>query len=274
MLNISEQFVVDYFMANAWLSEITESMDLILKYKQTDHYKSKNQRLAEWIWHTEDILNLIVSIFTVTLLEQSTTYQAMIGRLSHKIKVKDSIDRFKILADIIGLISQTGLIDIDSPGQGQHINISTLYDMEVDIPVEERHVIVTDRPQPIEMNKDSIHGSMLMGHRMNHHNDEICLHHLNRLNQIPLQLNKAFVNAYTETPKNEPKTQQTKDQWRQFMKESFGKYQEILKHKKPFYLIHKYDTRGRTYACGYHVTSQGNSYKKAIVELANEELII
>ena len=40
-----------------------------------------------------------------------------------------------------------------------------------------------------------------------------------------------------------------------------------------FYLTHRYDKRGRTYAQGYHVNPQGNSWNKAIINFANKEVI-
>ena len=273
MTNISEQFVIDHIIAEGGMPEILEALTLVRLYLKTDHYAAKNKRLNEWDPHPADVHDIIIAVFTITLIDESTIYQAIIGRLQHMIQVEDSIDRFKILADVIGLISNTGLIDITSPGQGQHITITTEYEI-LDIPVPEKHVIVIDQPQPIESNWDEEHGSMLLGHAMNHHEQEICLDHLNRLNQIPLKLNAAFVKMYKEEPKHKPETKKAQNRWHQFMHESFEKYTELVAHGKPFYLIHKYDTRGRTYACGYHVTSQGNSYKKAIVELANEELVI
>lgn len=272
MFNISEQFVLKYIIDNEGLRELPEAAYLITKYMEENSYPSKNKRLKEWRLSFPEPFKLIISIFTIILINKTITYQAIIGKLNHKIKVKDSLDRFKILADIIGLISNTGLIVINYPGHGQYINITTDYEI-ADIPEKEKHIITINRPQPIETNWDPEHHSMLLGHPMNHHNYEICLNHLNELNQIPLKLNKTFVNQYKEQPKNIPKTQKAQNQWDQFMEESFHKYKELLSNNQIFYLIHKYDTRGRTYACGYHVTSQGSNYKKAIIKLANKELV-
>ena len=38
-----------------------------------------------------------------------------------------------------------------------------------------------------------------------------------------------------------------------------------------FWLTHKYDRRGRTYAVGYHINSQGTDYNKAVLELSKQE---
>ena len=39
------------------------------------------------------------------------------------------------------------------------------------------------------------------------------------------------------------------------------------------YLTHKFDRRGRTYSCGYHVNTQGTDYNKAVLGLKNKELV-
>jgi DNA-directed RNA polymerase len=40
-----------------------------------------------------------------------------------------------------------------------------------------------------------------------------------------------------------------------------------------FYLTHRYDKRGRVYCQGYHVTYQGTPWNKAVLELADKEII-
>ena len=40
-----------------------------------------------------------------------------------------------------------------------------------------------------------------------------------------------------------------------------------------FYFTHKVDKRGRLYCQGYHINYQSASYKKAMIELANKEII-
>jgi hypothetical protein len=273
MLNISEKYVLDKIMKEGGMPEIPKACVRIAKYMLAEHeYQSKNIRLQEWGSTSPNLLEIVIAVFTAVLLEEPITYQAIVGRLNHLINVSDAKDRFNIIADVIGLISLTGLIDINKPGQGQYINITTEYEI-LDILEKEKHIIIIHRPQPIESNWDEEQHSMLLGHPMNHHEEEICLNHLNKLNAIPLQLNSAFVTMYKEKPKHAPKTPKAEDQWQQFMGDSFDKYMELLKLGKPFYLGHKYCTRGRTYACGYHVTTQGNGFKKAIIELYNEELV-
>ncbi len=60
--------------------------------------------------------------------------------------------------------------------------------------------------------------------------------------------------------------------WDNYIKET-KEIVNILSEHSGFYLNHKYDTRGRVYAQGYHINYQGDSYCKAMLELANKKLI-
>jgi len=252
---------------------IKDVVILIQEYKLQKYYLSKQLRLAQWSVDHTDLYNLILSIFTITLTNDYVTYQTIVGMLCHKIKVQDLLDKVKIIADVVAICSHTDLIEIDRPGNTQKMQITAGYDLGTKIIKSDKHIISTHRPQPIETNWNEKVGSLLLGDPMNHHDGDICLDHLNRMNQIPFKLNKAFINAYPETPKHTPETPQAKDQWQQFEQESHDKYLKLMKNDSIFYLKNAADTRGRTYACGYHVNFQGSSFKKAIIQLANKEIV-
>jgi len=38
-------------------------------------------------------------------------------------------------------------------------------------------------------------------------------------------------------------------------------------------MTHRYDKRGRVYCMGYHVNYQGTPWNKAVIELADKEMI-
>ena len=56
-------------------------------------------------------------------------------------------------------------------------------------------------------------------------------------------------------------------------RESMKVFAMLINEGNRFYLTHKYDKRGRTYCQGYHVSYQGNTYRKAILQLADKELV-
>ena len=276
MLNISEQFVSDYIEEDIdGLPAIYESIAKIGEYLLVkDYYKSKNTRINNWIKTEPNLYDLVISVFTTTLLHKSLTYQAICGMLNHKIKLPDVIDRVKTIAEILAVISKTGLINIKRNGSGENTTVTSGYELGVNIPVEDKHELSAYRPQRVIRNKDGIQGSMILGGSMNHHNDEICLDHINRVNAIPLSLNTKFLMEFEETPTFDLDTQDKIDQWKKFKQDSMHKYLTVIKeYGNRLFENHKFDTRGRCYVVGYHVSTQGVSYKKAMVELFNKELV-
>lgn len=139
-----------------------------------------------------------------------------------------------------------------------------------------------ERPQIVRNNRQTgyrtIKGSLLL--KKNHHDEDICLDHINRVNGIQLRLNAdvvAFVsNHWKNLDKRKPG--ESWDDW-QKRKKAFRKYDSdardvidaMLLQDDGFYLTHKYDKRGRTYAQGYAVNYQGNDWNKACVEFAAAE---
>ncbi len=124
----------------------------------------------------------------------------------------------------------------------------------------------------------TIPGSLLL--KDNHHDEDICLDHINRVNSIPLRLNPdivAFVQnhwKHVDKIKEDESFQDFKKRQRAFQKYD-GSSREILKDlmaiNDSFWLTHRYDKRGRTYCQGYHCTYQGNNWNKACIELADAE---
>ena len=271
-LRPAEQYIYDSIAENGNMAEIEEAVALIIDYRVTAFHPVKDELIASWEIDYQGIYDFIISVFTATLTNYQLTYQAMVGMLNHKIKLHDELDRIKIVADLIGLISLTGLIDIDSE-IGEYHQISTDYEMK-DIPTIDRHITVTLRPQPVDSNFDKYGtGSVLLGDSMNHHDGYLRLSHLEKMGQIPLKLNKDFINAYEETPKEPTETFEEQIQWEAFQEESTRKYDELMDSDSKFYDQGKYDVRGRSYTCSYYLSLQGSPYKKAAIGLYNEEIV-
>lgn len=127
---------------------------------------------------------------------------------------------------------------------------------------------------------ETIRGSLML--KGAHKEDDICLDHINRVNAVPLRLNMnvvAFVqNQWKNLDKQKPDETLVEFRKRQ---RAFQKYNEsafdvinaLTYTNDQFWLTHKYDKRGRTYAQGYHVNYQGNDWNKSCVELAEGELL-
>jgi len=140
--------------------------------------------------------------------------------------------------------------------------------------------------EPIEVksNRDTGYilnrGSIIL--KKNHHSDDVCLDHINRMNRIKLTINrdtaKMIKNAWRNLDK--PKEGESKEDF-QKRKRAFEKYDRtchdiidvLTEHGNEFFLTHKYDKRGRIYCQGYHVNYQGAPWNKAVIELAEPEVI-
>jgi hypothetical protein len=140
-----------------------------------------------------------------------------------------------------------------------------------------------EEPSKVTHNKQTgyrtIRKSIIL--KKNHHDNDVCLDHINRINAQPLSVNPnvvAFVqNAWKNIDKR--KDGETDEEFAA-RKKAFEKYdrtsREVLEAlmvngNGVFYLTHAYDKRGRTYAQGYHVNYQGNDWNKACIQLANAE---
>lgn len=116
----------------------------------------------------------------------------------------------------------------------------------------------------------------------NHHEDDVCLEFINKINSIKLRINHDTANMVHNKWKNldKPKEGESFEKYKQRQRQ-FDKYNrtahDVLQHiavaGNEFYLTHRYDKRGRVYCQGYHVTYQGTSWNKAVVEFADGELV-
>lgn len=118
--------------------------------------------------------------------------------------------------------------------------------------------------------------------RNNHHEEDVCLDFLNKINKTKFKINSdnvAFMqNEWSNLEK--PKDGETREDYQKRLR-AFEKYdrtsRDVLAHLEMMggevYLTHKYDKRGRVYCQGYHFSYQGNDWNKACVDLANGEFL-
>lgn len=139
-------------------------------------------------------------------------------------------------------------------------------------------------PNPIHSNLDTGYltekGSVIL--RDNHHDDDVCLDHLNRINKTKFALNlevaMVIKNKWRHLDKKKPD-----ESWEDFKKrrKAFEKYDSVakdvmtllLQEGNELYLTHRYDKRGRTYCMGFHVSYQGTDWNKAVIEFADKEVL-
>lgn len=143
------------------------------------------------------------------------------------------------------------------------------------------------QPRELRRNTDSAFlltgdggGSVIL--RNNHHDDDVCLDHLNRMNRIRFSIDHETATMVRNQWRNldKPKPGETRQDFERRVR-AFEKYDRtahdvinlLISEGNSFYLTHKVDKRGRTYCQGYAVNYQGNAWNKAVVQLADKEIV-
>ena len=191
----------------------------------------------------QDVLNMLIHCAKIDLVTYSTQFKQFIVLHDITQDVQDDLDRFQYPLPLI---------------------------------IE---------PREVRSNKDNGYhyvkeGSLIL--KNNHHNDDICLDHINRVNKVRFRIDhdtaKMIKNSWSNLDK--PKEGETKEDYEKRVR-AFEKYdrtaKDILEYYKElgneFYLTHKYDKRGRIYCQGYHVSYQGAPWNKAVIEFAEGEVV-
>lgn len=278
MLSYEENHVNKFIREAGGLPAIKTATNMLEDWgvNGIDHaYESKAKRLHDWNPDKGELYELTIAVWTATLLNKTLTIQAITGLIAGRINLDTRLASAKTAAEVIAVISKSGLITIMKRGSGRSILVKTTWKINKEIPTLNRHMPLVKKPNIVIKNFDDDLGSMILGGAVKHHEGNICLDHINRMNQIPLKLNEAFLCKIEEAPSKKMKldTKQKVDQWKLFMEGSYDMYIKLARISNSFWLDHKYDTRGRSYAINYYVSTQGSSFKKAIVQLANKEKV-
>lgn len=275
MLSYEESHVHKFILDAGGFPAIDKAKEDLLKYIGSDYYESKNNRISEWNPDIGELYEIIIAVWTATLLNKTLTIQAITGLIAGRIHLKDHLDSAKTAAEVVAVISKSGLITILKRGSGRSILVKTTWKINKEIPTLNRHTPLNVEPEIVTKNYHEDYGSMILGGALKHHEGNICLDHLNRMNKIPLALNIEFLKKIEETPSKKMilNTRQKQEQWESFRTGSYDMYIKLSRNGNRFWLNHAYDTRGRSYAINYYVSTQGSSFKKAIVQLANKEKV-
>lgn len=289
--------------ANPWLIEkVKQGEALLADYLSKDYYASKNARLSQI--QGMDLEEFIKTVFVqIAYCQTPELFTSVTAQLASVLGFSEKREAIQTIAEMVAVLCATDVFDIEKAGMSSSLMVIS------QIPLSERllEYIQNTRflppmvcePNTVTNNHESgylTHNDSLILGKGNHHSGDICLDVINLQNSIPLKLSQEFLLAYKEEP-NKPFTlenvkdkaleegevltdaqakeilQSQIDGWDTFVSESNQMYLLMLQQGNKFYLTNKVDKRGRLYATGYHITSQGSAYKKAMIELAQEELV-
>ncbi len=221
-------------------------------------------------------------LLTQMALHKRTTLPTLAGILRHHFE--PSADASQLCVDMIQLSVDAQLVKWDRIARQFIVQFEITAEVQADLDRYQYPLPMVIKPKTVRDNTDTGYftsrGSLIL--RKNHHDNDICLDHINRVNRVRFAIDHNTARMVKNSWRNldKPKPGESKEEFTKRVK-AFDKYDRtahevmttVLAHGNEFYLTHKYDKRGRIYCQGYHINYQGAPWNKAVVELADKELV-
>ena len=259
--------------------KMAQGVDLLKQYMAGSYYESKMKRIAQLV--NLDLEAMVLDLFTgIAYCLRPELFTSVTAQLASRLKFSDKTEAITTVAEITAVLCATDAFDIEKANKMASLMVVS------NIPLSERLITFIEESQflppmvcePLELTHNYSSGylthndSLILG-TGNHHDGDICLDVLNTMNKVALKLDTEFLSQVEEEPTFDLDTQDKLDQWNKFKEQSYMMYSLLASQGNKFYLNHKVDKRGRIYCHGYHISTQGTSFKKASLEFAKEELV-
>jgi hypothetical protein len=261
------------------LSRVAHGVSLVENYMAGEYYASKMRRIEQL--KQLDVQDLVMDIFIgVAYYLKPELFTSASAQIASRLKFSDKVEAITTVAELLAVLCLTDAFDIDKPDKLASLMIMSRIELPEKVVefIENSQYLPPMVCSPLELTHNYSSGylthndSLILG-TGNHHDGDICLDVLNLMNSVALRLDTEFLSKVEEEPTFELDDQDKEDLWAEFKKQSYKFYELMVQCGNKFYLTHKVDKRGRIYASGYHITTQGTAFKKAMIELANEELV-
>lgn len=261
------------------VKKISEGTKQLKNWLGMDFFPSKNARLKQI-----DPLNLrelVIDIFTgIAYYQTEELLVSACGQLAIKMGFDNHEDSIRTVSEMVGVLCYTDAYDIRKEHPMASMMVISKLELPDDIIARIKRSLYLPpmlcEPEYLEGNFDSAYltfnDSLLLGQN-NAHSEDICLDALNIQNNVALNINQEFLLAVEEEPNHELDTVEKLQLWTDFVQQSVEVYGLMLAGGNKFWLTNKYDKRGRMYAQGYHVTTQGSPYKKAMLEFSDKKML-
>lgn len=247
-------------------------------------YASKQDRL-DLVRRDMDCLDMVVNAVLMVAMQDTgngVTMQQAASQFinsfpgSWGMSIPDSI---KTASEILARIGWEDLYTVEYGGGKEPVLLSDItlpreYEARLQLTGHPLPMLIP--PMPLGHNRCtgyvSIPGSLVLGSKYNHHEGALCKEALEIQNNVAMSLNKDFLMVMDDI-RPVFKTKEEEEQWDVLNKETKLIACELLQAGNRFWFTYRVDTRGRMYARGYQINPQGNSWRKAMLELANKEIV-
>lgn len=260
-------------------TKIKQGVQLVKDYMAKQYYESKMKRIAQL--ENLDIETMVKDIFVgIAYSQKPELFTSVSAQIASRLQFSDRTEAITTVAELLAVLCLTDAFDITKADK----SASLMVESRIPLPYGVLNFILNSQYlppmvcEPLELTHNYSSGylthndSLILG-TGNHHDGDICLDVLNTMNKVALKLDTQFLSTVEEEPTFELKDQDQTDQWLAFKQQSYDFYSLMVQQGNNFYLTHKVDKRGRIYAMGYQITTQGTAFKKAMIELAHEEIV-
>jgi hypothetical protein len=260
-------------------SKIDHGIALLTEWMNGTYYESKNKRLAQL--KGLDLRTLVTDIFVgVAYFQREELFTSVTAQMASRLRFSDKTEAITTVAEIMAVLCYTDAYDINKAHRMASLMVQSKIPLSTElidfIDNSEYLPPMVCEPLPLKTNYDSgylTHNDSVLLGTGNHHDQDVCLDVLNIMNSVPLKLATDFLSTVEEDPTFELDTRDKQEQWYRFKKQSYQFYTLMTSNGNRLWLTHKYDKRGRAYAQGYHISSQGSAFKKSSLEFADEEIV-
>jgi hypothetical protein len=261
------------------IQKTAQGIELVEQYMSGQYYESKIKRIQEL--RNMDIKTLIQEIFIgVAYCLRPELFTSVTAQIAARLKFNDRREAITTVAELVAVLCITDAFDITKEDKQASLMVVSCIPLPQTVIqfIENSEYLPPMVCEPLELTHNFSSGylthndSLILG-TGNQHDGDICLDVLNTMNKVALKLDVQFLSTVEEVPTFETDDQDVINQWNRFKKQSYYFYRLMVGCGNRVYLTHKVDKRGRIYAQGYHITTQGTAFKKAMLELADEELV-
>jgi hypothetical protein len=258
---------------------VEQSVKAVSDWLDGDYYQAKNDRLAQLA--NRDITKIVNDIYVETMqIEKAQLFTSVVGQIASVLGMSDKIDGTKTAGELLAVICNFDMYDIFKENKYGSMHLVSNFSLSARTKefIQRTKYLppMVVEPNTLTKNFDNAYltepSSLILG-KGTHHDNDICLDSINKFNEVPLTLNTRLLTKLSERPKKAFAEPDKKEQWLRFVNDSYEVYKDLIQVGNSIWLTHKVDSRGRTYAQGYHVSTQGNEFRKAIVEFADKEVI-
>ena len=284
-------------------AKVDEGVALVAQYINQDYYESKNARVAQL--QGMDLRALVEDLFIgVAYCLREELFTSVTALLAGRLGFSEKVSAIQTVAELLAVLCETDVFDIQKASKQASLMLISRIQLPEDLIsfIENSAYLPPMVVKPLELKNNYSNGHLTYNDSLilrsgNHHDGDICLDVLNIVNSVPLRLDTQFLccleehptwvlkteeeflewrakkNLFAKYPTYRHYTDTMEDTWLRFKTQSYKFYLLMTQYGNQFYLTNKVDKRGRIYASGYHISTQGTAFKKATIELYKEELV-